>query len=196
MKIIISLGGYGNSDHFGPATSPKYIDPFVASLIKFVTFFQFDGIDIDWEFPNANEASGYLSLLQKLQEGFKGSKTVKGEDYEISADFMPHQHHLGVIDIKAVCEALTYGNVMSYDLHTTKDVITGHHTPIINLTPSNVTGEHTTSMDIATTILLRGGCPASKLNVGLTGYSRSVRESIHVFLKTFNLQKPETINIR
>ncbi|KAJ3029662.1 UNVERIFIED_CONTAM: hypothetical protein HDU68_011469 [Siphonaria sp. JEL0065] len=51
LKFLISLGGWYDSNLFSAATEPQYIDAFVTSIVKFVEFFGFDGVDFDWEYP-------------------------------------------------------------------------------------------------------------------------------------------------
>ncbi|KAJ3060728.1 hypothetical protein HDU98_003340 [Podochytrium sp. JEL0797] len=50
-KFMISIGGWYDSNLFSAATEPQYIDAFVTSIVKFVQFFGFDGVDFDWEYP-------------------------------------------------------------------------------------------------------------------------------------------------
>ncbi|KAJ3074668.1 hypothetical protein HDU99_001687, partial [Rhizoclosmatium hyalinum] len=51
LKFLISVGGWYDSNLFSAATEPKYIDKFVTSIVEFVKFFGFDGVDFDWEYP-------------------------------------------------------------------------------------------------------------------------------------------------
>ncbi|KAI9209053.1 glycosyl hydrolases family 18-domain-containing protein [Polychytrium aggregatum] len=50
-KFLISVGGWYDSNLFSAATEDKYIDAFVTSVVKYVQFFGFDGVDFDWEYP-------------------------------------------------------------------------------------------------------------------------------------------------
>ncbi|KAJ3011210.1 UNVERIFIED_CONTAM: hypothetical protein HDU68_001781, partial [Siphonaria sp. JEL0065] len=51
LKYLISIGGWYDSNLFSAATEPQYIDKFVTSIVEFVKFFGFDGVDFDWEYP-------------------------------------------------------------------------------------------------------------------------------------------------
>ncbi|KAI9348204.1 glycosyl hydrolases family 18-domain-containing protein [Obelidium mucronatum] len=51
LKFLISIGGWYDSNLFSAATEPQYIDKFVTSIVEFVKFFGFDGVDFDWEYP-------------------------------------------------------------------------------------------------------------------------------------------------
>ncbi|TPX70430.1 chitinase [Spizellomyces sp. 'palustris'] len=51
VRVIISIGGWYDSPYWSVATSPKYIDRFVESIGRWTDVFDFDGVDVDWEFP-------------------------------------------------------------------------------------------------------------------------------------------------
>ncbi|KAJ3039509.1 hypothetical protein HDV00_012189 [Rhizophlyctis rosea] len=51
VRFVLSVGGWYDSQYFSVATSPKYLDKFVKSVVAFVKAFGFDGIDYDWEYP-------------------------------------------------------------------------------------------------------------------------------------------------
>ncbi|KAJ3073919.1 hypothetical protein HDU98_000306 [Podochytrium sp. JEL0797] len=68
-KFMISIGGWYDSNLFSAATEPQYIDAFVKSIVKFVEFFGFDGVDFDWEYPGWEHGS---------QAPFKGGPAGTG----------------------------------------------------------------------------------------------------------------------
>ncbi|KAJ3029663.1 UNVERIFIED_CONTAM: hypothetical protein HDU68_011470 [Siphonaria sp. JEL0065] len=57
LKYLISIGGWYDSNLFSIATEPANIDKFVQSIVQFVKFFGFDGVDFDWEYPGWEHGS-------------------------------------------------------------------------------------------------------------------------------------------
>ncbi|KAJ3015195.1 UNVERIFIED_CONTAM: hypothetical protein HDU68_012839 [Siphonaria sp. JEL0065] len=75
IKYLISIGGWYDSNLFSAATEPKYIEKFVKSVVKFVEFFGFDGVDFDWEYPGWEHGG---------QAPFKGSAKGAGDAEEMT----------------------------------------------------------------------------------------------------------------
>ncbi|HEY5253441.1 MAG TPA: glycosyl hydrolase family 18 protein, partial [Acidobacteriaceae bacterium] len=107
LTVLVSVGGWLWSGRFSdavltPASRAKFID----SVADFVTRYQLDGLDIDWEYPAMAGAAGnvfrpedkknYTLLLKELRERFKKmQKTVHRHLYitiaaGASAEFLEH----------------------------------------------------------------------------------------------------------
>lgn len=55
----------------------------MASSIKILEDYGFDGLDIDYEYPNNYEqARGYTDLLRELREGLDAHARQQGVDYK------------------------------------------------------------------------------------------------------------------
>jgi chitinase len=76
VKVLISVGGWGWDAQFEKmAANPSTRTAFVKNLVKIVALYQFDGADIDWEYPDAGaSAQNFLALMQELRRALpKGS---------------------------------------------------------------------------------------------------------------------------
>ncbi|KAJ3416893.1 hypothetical protein HDV05_007951 [Chytridiales sp. JEL 0842] len=51
IRIVLSIGGWYDSPYWSVATNSKYLDGFVDSIGRWTDVIEFDGVDIDWEFP-------------------------------------------------------------------------------------------------------------------------------------------------
>ncbi len=78
LKTLISIGGWT----FSQSTSTGSIFPtvaaqagpratFVASAIAYARRYNFDGIDIDWEYPIASQRASFTLLMQALRSGIE-----------------------------------------------------------------------------------------------------------------------------
>jgi chitinase len=69
VKILVSVGGWGWDTQFETmAADPVRRTTFVQNLMKVVSQYQFDGVDIDWEYPDPGQSSqNFLALMQELR---------------------------------------------------------------------------------------------------------------------------------
>src|SRR5215216_203102 len=69
VKVLISVGGWGWDKQFETiAADPESRAAFVQNLKSFVDQYHLDGMDIDWEYPDAGESSQkFLALIQQLR---------------------------------------------------------------------------------------------------------------------------------
>lgn len=90
--MITAIGGWAMNDP-GPyrttfsdlAKSASAQDAFFESLVTFMKANNFDGVDIDWEYPVAEDRGGipedyenYVTFLQRLREHLNGSGRYYG----------------------------------------------------------------------------------------------------------------------
>lgn len=70
VKVMISVGGWNNGDDSGFETlagNSGYRNTFVTNMINFVNQYGLDGVDIDWEYPDAGaSANNYVTLMTQL----------------------------------------------------------------------------------------------------------------------------------
>ena len=69
VRVLVSVGGWHDGDHRAfdaIGANPALINTFTANLMQFAAAYQLDGIDIDWEHPDASTAAGYGALMAAL----------------------------------------------------------------------------------------------------------------------------------
>ncbi|WP_025145632.1 glycosyl hydrolase family 18 protein [Pedobacter jeongneungensis] len=70
VKVLIAVGGWnnGNDSAFESlAANSTYRTNFTNNMISFVSQYNLDGVDIDWEYPdNGSSANNYTLLMQQL----------------------------------------------------------------------------------------------------------------------------------
>ena len=108
-KVLISVGGWGSDDEFEALEAAEERRArFVAAVAEFVAAYQLDGVDIDWEYPDAG-ASGenFLALMRDLRAALPGGRLL-------TAAVIADATHADGID-PAVFELIDFANIMAYD---------------------------------------------------------------------------------
>lgn len=82
LKTLISIGGWneGSLKFSSLASSPSSRKDFVTSVVHFVNKYNFDGVDIAWEYPgsrggNAEDKANFVQLLRELR-GSMGTRML------------------------------------------------------------------------------------------------------------------------
>jgi chitinase len=171
LKIILALGGWGGcktcSDVF---SSDKGRTEFAISCKELLDFFAADGIDLDWEYPAIPGYPGhrwrpadkinFTSLLKKLRETLP-------QKAEISFAAGVYQQALdSSIEWKRAAAYADRVHLMTYDLVSSRNKNTGHHTALYSGTMQKE------SVDYAVNFVMARGVPASKIVIGAAFYGR------------------------
>lgn len=193
LKVLISLGGWTWSRGFASAARPENRQAFVASCVDAyirgnlpvtdgaggpgAAAGVFDGIDIDWEYPNAcglscgsaEDRANFNALLAEFRTQLNAVRP--GLLLTIAAG-------AGVDKIRATDpgtyhQSLDFINVMTYDFHGAFDPTTNHHSALFASPRDPAPGDQKfyNSNDAIEAFLARG-VPASKLTLGIGFYGR------------------------
>ncbi len=171
LKIIISLGGwtgcYTCSDIFKTDSARK---EFASSVKNILNYFSADGFDLDWEYPVIPGPTGHPYSLQDKNDLTSLLKTLRdslGEQKEISFAAGGFTKFINEsVDWKKVIKYVDRINLMTYDLITGNDTVTGHHTALY----SNPLQKESTNNAI--TMLRKLHVPSNKLVIGAAFYAR------------------------
>ncbi|MBY8843243.1 glycoside hydrolase family 18 protein [Streptomyces sp. SP2-10] len=175
LKILWSFGGWTWSGGFGEAArNPAAFAQSCYDLVKNSKWAGvFDGIDIDWEYPNACgnscDTSGreaFSNLMAALRSKFSGSLVTAA----ITAD-ATSGGKIDAADYAGAARYVDWYNPMTYDYFGAWDAAgpTAPHSPL-NSYPGIPKADYHTS---ATVAKLKGlGIPASKLLLGIGFYGR------------------------
>jgi len=173
LKVLIAVGGWALNDP-GP-TATTFSDmarsaanrrAFIRSVDRFLIEYKFDGVDIDWEYPGADDRSGrpedfenFPILMSELYAGLPAAIVT----LTTPVSFWYLQH----FDIGELIKHVDFFNVMSYDLHGVWNKN--------NKWQGNFLNAHTNMTEIGEYLDLfwRNDVDPAKLNLGLAFYSRT-----------------------
>ncbi|RSM09999.1 hypothetical protein CDV31_007405 [Fusarium ambrosium] len=175
LKIYVAIGGWTFNDD-GPtkttfsdlAASVPRQKIFMESLISFMATYGFDGVDLDWEYPQAKDRFGrdvdYVNFPKFMERLKTALDTVdKGITITIPASYWYLQH----FDIKKLAKSIEFFNFMSYDLHGLWDKDKKWTGSFLNA--------HTnlTEIDLALDLLWRNDIDPGQVVLGLGFYGRA-----------------------
>jgi chitinase len=172
IKVLWSFGGWTWSGGFGQAAANA--TAFANSCYNLVHDPRwngvFDGIDIDWEYPNScglscdgSGAQAYVTLMSALRSRF-GSKLVTAA---VPAGFA----HINAANYGGAAQYVDWYNVMTYDFFGAWAASgpTAPHSPLTSYTGIPQANFHS---DAAIQLYKQKGVPASKLLLGIGFYGR------------------------
>ena len=131
LKTLISIGGATDSDGFAPmAANDKKRKRFVSSTIAFIRLHEFDGADLDWEFPQEEDKNNFTQLLASLRAALDTAGRQDGKNYELSIASGSSGYTLQGTDLGAIHPYLDHINLMAYDYHGTWSNTTNFNAPL------------------------------------------------------------------
>lgn len=154
VKVLVSVGGWNNGDDSAFesfASSASGRTTFTNNVINLVNQYNLDGIDIDWEYPDAgNSGNNYTALMQQL------STAMHNKGKLLTAAVVSYN---GPGVQNAVFAAVDFLNIMAYD-----EGGANHSTYALAVQSLNY--------------WVGRGLPASKANLGVPFYGRSSNEYV------------------
>ncbi|CAL8130785.1 unnamed protein product [Orchesella dallaii] len=178
LKTLIAIGGWndGSKKYSEMSASPSTRKTFVDSVVAFLEKYDFDGLDLDWEYPtqrdseNLADRENFSALVRELREAFNRV----GKGYLLTAAVTPNTKTIDVAyEVKEIARDLDFINVMCYDYHGFFDGhdYTGHNTPLYKH-PLDVNFEPFFNVNDTVFYWLQAGLPKEKLILGMALYGR------------------------
>ncbi|ERS98831.1 chitinase [Sporothrix schenckii 1099-18] len=176
LKVLLSIGGYTNSANFvKPASRPELRAVFAETAVKHVKELGFDGIDLDWEYPqNAEEAANYVQLLyecRKALDAYGDSLGPNRYHFELTVACPAGPQNYEILDVPAMDRYLDFWNLMSYDYAGSWSSVSGHQA---NVYPHQTNPAITpASTAVALHYYQSRGVATNKIVMGLPLYGRA-----------------------
>lgn len=171
-KVLISVGGAGvpASTFSTLAANAAAVSTFVNNVYGMAVSNGFDGVDVDWEYPqSASDKTNFSGLMQALRTKFNNSP-VPAPTWQISAALSPDAYYAQFLDLPTLAGSMDFFNLMIYDYHGSWTSHSGHNAALYQAT-GDLAFSHTGDDGAdAVSYYTSHGAPASKINYGLAFY--------------------------
>ena len=131
---MLAIGGWneGGKKYSAMAKTPDSRKKFIESVVDFLSSHGFDGFDLDWEYPGAQDRDGAWDDKQNFADLVEEmSRAFRTHNWLLSAAVSPAKFRVNDgYDVARVSEYLDFINVMTYDLHGSWDKSADHHAPL------------------------------------------------------------------
>ena len=166
-KILLSLGGWGNSWGFAPSVeSEEARSIFIDNIISICENNNYDGIDIDWEHPDGFTQKNNLSdFIAELRQAFDDLYPEWLISMAVPVSNWSGQHY----DFNSLIQNVSYFNAMTYDFHGSWTDHAGHNAPLYPSPANDPDGAVSTGFYYLSNTR---GIPRSKINIGLAFYGK------------------------
>lgn len=130
VKLLLSVGGWneGVAGFSAAAANPQARQTFLDSSIAFLNTYNFDGIDVDWEYPAYNggvpeDKQNYIEMLGVLKNGLgpMGKLVTVAVNNQVLQD---------AYDVPGINANVDFINLMTYDFHMGGEQATASTAPL------------------------------------------------------------------
>jgi chitinase len=173
VKLLISLGGWGCDSQFAAITSnPEAEDRYIKAVMKLVDESDYDGLDLDWEYPDTkDEVAGFERLVRRLRKELDAFGRQKNRPMLLTMAVAANPGTLSWLKKDVLLETMDWLNVMTYDFAGPWTSYAGHNSPLF--ASSRQPEGRPISTELSMKYLLEEkGLPADRLAVGIPLYGR------------------------
>lgn len=181
LTTLLSIGGWADSENFSNAAlTDETRKRFALTAIEKMREGNFDGLDIDWEYPTGGgmesnverkgDSARFISLLKECRERLGQAGREDGREYYLTAAVSPSPGRIDKLSVPKMAEYLDLINVMTYDYIDMRNGLTSFNAPLYSHPDSPLPDSRCADHGIQQ--WLSQGAPPKKLTMGLPFYGR------------------------
>ncbi len=198
FKTLIAIGGWSWSGRFSDmASTEKSRIIFAESVVDFITKYNFNGVDIDWEYPvsgglptntrRPEDKQNFTLLLKTLRQKLDEQSQKNGKQYILSFAGAAGSWYVNNIEPKEISQYVDYANIMTYDIYGTWDQHTNFNAPLYTSSISSPGLKW--SVDLSIKTWMNAEFPKEKLIMGVPFYGyiyKAVSDENHGLGQTYS----------
>jgi chitinase len=173
VKMLLSLGGWGWDAQFASIVSkPEAEERYAKAVLEMVDSSDYDGIDLDWEYPDTKEeVVGFERLSRRFRKELDAIGARKGRPMFLTMAASANPGTLRWLDKEFLLATMDWINVMTYDFTGDWTDYAGHHSPLFASSKPEGGGRRSTESTMKF-LLDERGLPANRLAAGIPLYGR------------------------
>jgi len=179
LTVLVSVGGWLWSTNFSDmALTAQSRGVFEDSVMEFLSRYDLDGLDIDWEYPGlpggghpfrAEDKQNFTALLKELRARFDVEQKKTHRRLYLTIAMGASDEVLAHSEMRQVGRYVDTVNLMTYDYYEAgSDPTTGHHAPLF----ANPADPKKVSSDESVRAYEKAGVPSEKILLGVPFYGR------------------------
>ncbi|EFW93253.1 Chitinase [Haladaptatus paucihalophilus DX253] len=132
-SFMLSIADFG-SNMSAVAASADARERFARTAVEQLRRYNFDGIDIDWEYPDGSvredDPENFTLLLEELRSKLDGAGAADGRYYELSMAAAPIPSNIDPLEVEKIADYLDFVNVMNYNFYGSWSSATNFNAPL------------------------------------------------------------------
>ncbi len=188
IKTLISVGGWTWSGRFSDvALTEASRTLFAESCVEFIRTYNFDGVDLDWEYPvegglpsntrRPEDGVNYTLLLEEIRRQLDLAANEDGRPYLLTIASPAGWDKVRHLEIDRLSEILDFINIMTYDFRGAWDLTTTAHHANMFENPDDPSDANNVSsrynVDWVVDEFLAQGASPEKIVLGIPFYGRA-----------------------
>lgn len=175
LKTLLSVGGasFSNDGIFAaPSNSSEGRRAFADSVVKLVSEYGFDGVDIDWEYPQPSEANDFAGMIKQTRKALDryAQRNRQNYHYQLTIAVSSNARNYAALNLKELDRHVDAWHLMAYDYSGSFSRFASHQAGVYADTADPDSTETTTNAAVQG--YLTGGVPSDKLVLGMPLYGR------------------------
>lgn len=185
MKLMISVGGWSWSNNFSNmAKTEETRRAFANSAVDFLREYNFDGLDIDWEYPveggeddnsrGPEDTENFTLLMKTVREALDAAGSEDGKYYLLTIASGQGDNFVKNADLANSVQYLDFINIMTYDYSGSWETLGHHNAPLFYDKEHPKAASSAPRNHVLGGLLghLNGGVPTHKLIAGVPYYGK------------------------